>query len=272
MSHSIVSPIVESSSAVENLPAYDSTTYCMGYWLVAENAKRPIDHYIALIPKTVEMLAGRRLVLFTDNSTISQFVSQCCLLHKVDLMCSVRSVFELPALEFARGIVHQTECYGRDRPVPVDFQKEKGLLHYWRDFMGSGPHAYQRILAIWLSKVFLVHEIAQRNPFESSQFAWVDATVARFNTRRSNWNFVTLANRSETICHYGSRMRKLGQPLSLNASFLKGDQAAWSSLLKLYVSELACAVREQYPNDEETILHNVKAAHPQMFLSVDLTG
>src|SRR5262249_31361834 len=66
MSHPTVRPAlgtnVGTNSAVQDQAGSDSTTYCMGYWVLAENAKRPVDHYIALIPKTVEMLAGQRLV------------------------------------------------------------------------------------------------------------------------------------------------------------------------------------------------------------------
>src|SRR5579871_1407073 len=161
--------------------AEPSTTYCMGYWPIPGNAKNPAEHYETFIPRTVAMLSGQRMVLFTDDLRTSQIVAQCCKRSEVDLLHIGRSISDLPGLPFARDILRQTECYGRDRTRPEDFQNEKGSVHYWRDFIGSGPQAYEKILAIWLSKVFLIHEVVQHNPFDSEQFAWVDASVARFN-------------------------------------------------------------------------------------------
>jgi hypothetical protein len=116
----------------------------------------------------------------------------------------------------------------------------------------------------------LIGEVIQRDPFISRHWAWVDATAARFSGHRSNWNFVEAPERTGVIAHYSSAMRKNGRPLSVNASFLKGDTGAWQRLTALYIEELQRAVEDPYPNDEETLLHNVAQAHPDLFWTLDL--
>jgi hypothetical protein len=241
----------------------------MGYWRLPDNAKHPVGHYLALIPRSLEMLRGERLIFFTDDPSIRQMVETCCKRNAVSVISLSKEVPDLPAFESAAAIVQQTALFGSDTEPPRAFNNEKGLLHYWRDFVGSGPVQYRKILAIWLSKVLLMHECVVRNPFESGHFAWIDASISRFNSHRANWNFVKVADRDGVICHYSSRMRKWGLPLTINASFLKGDSRTWARLAGLYSDELREAARERYPNDEETILHGVNAKHVTMFSPID---
>jgi hypothetical protein len=259
----------ESSNAQDIGASPGSTTYCMGYWKIPGNIKHPVDHYIALMPRTIEMLRGERLLLFTDDESIRELVRNCCTRSMVTLTCLTRHVLDLPTHEYANRILQQTAAFGSSAERPENFNREKGLLHYWRDYLGSGPAVYQNVLAIWLSKVFLGHEVAQQNPFGSSHFAWIDASISRMNYQRANWNFVTLASPRRVISHYGGLMRKAGRLLSMSASFLKGDQDAWSSLITLYRNELSRAIHETYPNDEETILHSVKEKHADALLTID---
>lgn len=247
-----------------------STTYCMGYWRVPENAKRPPEHYLALIPNTIRMLGHQNLLFFAEEPAIHAWVERLCAASDIKVICRRKAMTQLPTLDAAAQIVRQTESYGRGTSMPARFNDEKGLWHYWRDLLGSGESCYQNILAIWLSKVCLVHEAMREDPFGSGQFAWIDSTAARFNGQRKRWNFAELDSRPLAIHHYSSTMRKFGQPLSLNASFLKGCRVAWADLLELYRAELARIVCEQYPNDEETILHNIKEQRPGLFLTVDL--
>lgn len=245
------------------------TTYCLGYWVLPGNAKRPVGHYVALLPRTIQMIAGKRLILLTDDTRVVQLVRDCCLQGGVELLWWNRHVGDLPAFDLAAEIVQRTDDFGRGSQCPSDLNREKGLLHYWRDLVGSGAAAYQQILAIWLSKVLILDEVSRINPFASAQFAWIDASVSRFNFHRRNWNFVTLPLHADRIAHYGSIMRKHGVQLSVNASFLQGDRAAWSRLGALYLAALTTAVGEQYPNDEETLLHSVREKQPEIFLRVD---
>jgi hypothetical protein len=250
-------------------PTDAMTTYCLGYWVLPDNAKRPVGHYVALLPLTIRMIAGQRLILLTDDSRVVQLVRDCCTQDGVELLWWNRCVGDLPAFGLAAEIVQRTEEFGRGSERPSDFHREKGLLHYWRDLLGGGAAAYRQILAIWLSKVMILEEASRINPFASAQFAWIDASVSRFNRHRRNWNFATLPQQADKIAHYGSIMRKHGNPLSLNASFLRGDRLAWSRLGELYLAALTAAVSEPYPNDEETILHGVREKQPDAFLRVD---
>ena len=246
-----------------------STTYCMGYWPVPENGKYPLSHYLTLIPETIAMLAGERLLLFTDDARVQQLVANLCAKYAVSVLFSLRRTAELPAVEFARRILGQTESFGAGQQRPGVFNAEKGLLHYWRDFIDGGAENYLKVLSIWLSKVFLVNEVAADNPLGCAQFAWVDASIARLNGQRPGWNFARLPSYPRRVAHYRSRMRKHGRPLSLSAGFLKGDPQAWSSLAEVYARELELAAGEPYPNDEETILHSVRDKNPDLFAYVD---
>jgi hypothetical protein len=246
-----------------------ATTYCMGYWQVPENAKRPPAHYAELLPLTLRMLAGRQLIFLTDNVVVQRWIESLARQNSVRVHIVTRAVDSLPAAPFARQILHQTERYGDGLAAPVEFNREKGLLHYFRDLRGSGPVAYQKILAIWLSKVLLMGELMQADPFDSQYLAWVDATAARFNGQRANWDFIAMADRPGVVAHYASAMRKNGKALSINASYLKADAASWTRLVALYLQQLQRAVDERYPNDEETILHELTQAHPDLFRALD---
>jgi hypothetical protein len=246
-----------------------STTYCLGYWQIPGNAKRALAHYATLLPSTLSMLAGKSLVFLSDDVVVQRWVEALGRDRGVTVRSVRRELMTLPAVGFADQIVRQTQRYGAGSTAPLQFSQEKGLLHYWRDFTASGAEAYRQILAIWLSKVLLTQEVIDSDPFGSEHFAWVDATASRFNGERPNWNFAEVEGRSGSLAHYSSRMRKQGRALSLNASFLKGDRHAWERVHTLYLEELGRAVDEVYPNDEETVLHDVVQAHPDLFRALD---
>jgi hypothetical protein len=242
----------------------------MGYWQIPENAKRPLAHYATLLPATLAMLAGQRLVFLSDSVVVQRWVEAVARASGVQMIAVSKSIDALPAREFTAHFLRQTERYGAGTAVPAQFNQEKGLWHYWRDFRASGSAVYQKLLAIWLSKVLLMEEFARSDPFGSEYFAWVDATAARFNGRRLNCNFVGAAGRDGMIAHYRSAMRKYNRALSLNASFLKGDRRAWERLTALYREQLQfAAIQEPYPNDEETLLHEIIRAHPDLFWVLD---
>jgi hypothetical protein len=241
----------------------------MGYWQIPENAKRPLAHYATLLPATLGMLAGQHLVFMSDSVVVQRWVESLAHASGVRLTIVSKSIDALPAAEFVPRFVSQTERYGARTPLPAQFDQEKGLWHYWRDFRASGAEVYRKLLAIWLSKVLLMDELARSDPFGSEYFAWVDATVARFNGRRTNYGFVEAAGHAGTIAHYRSAMRKHGRTLSLNASFLRGDRRAWERSTALYRERLQLAVQEPYPNDEETLLDEIVRTHPDLFWNLE---
>lgn len=241
----------------------------MGYWQIPENTKRSPAHYATQLPATLAMLAGQRLVFWSDSVVVQRWLETLARAGGVQLIAVSKPIDALPAGELTAQFVHQTERYGAGTAAPVQFNQEKGLWHYWRDFRISGSAVYQKLIAIWLSKVLLMEEVARSDPFGSDYVAWVDATAARFNGRRRHWNFVEAASRDGMIAHYRSSMRKNGRALSLNASFLKGDRRAWERLATLYREQLQLAVQEPYPNDEETLLHEIICAHPELFQVLD---
>jgi hypothetical protein len=148
-------------------------------------------------------------------------------------------------------------------PRPDAFASEKGVTHYWRDLKGGGADAYRAMLAIWLSKIALTSDVARDH--ESMSVAWVDASVARFNLRRTNWNFTQDQGHPAKISHFASPMRFFGRPLPLNASYLEGRSSVWTELERLFNAMLEKALQMPYGHDEETVLAQCLSASPDLF-------
>lgn len=241
--------------------------YVSGLWHVPGNRKRDPAHYRATFARTMAMLRGRRLVFLSDEEQVLDWARGLARDHAVDLKPVVRPVDSLPTWGAAAGLTARCRDMALDAgPRPAALTAEKGLVHYWRDYKGSGAEAYRRIVAIWTSKVPLLAEtLAQEPPRDC---AWIDASAARFSGRRTSWDFTRVRASDGRIAHYGNQMTYLGQRLPLNASFLCGNRAAIGRLAPLFDDALQGALRQPYAHDEETILGAVHQRHPELFEAV----
>ena len=242
-------------------------TYVMAYWPIASNAKRSLDHYTKHMALSLEMLAGENLYFISGNNSILASVEELCRKNNINLHVDKLLLDDLARQSSMEGLLDCAKRFGaRLRAPPADFQNDKGLIHYWRDLRQAGEDAFKKIFCIWHSKIDLLHAASRANPFSSSEFAWVDASISRFSGRRPGWDFRQLsAPRAGVVHHYPNVMCKGGRQLALNASFLLGDTAVIDRLYAAYEDAFALCLREDYPNDEETVLHTIVSRMPELF-------
>lgn len=241
--------------------------YVSGLWHVPSNCKRDPAHYRATFARTMAMLRGHRLVFLSDDDGVLIWAQGLARDHGVDLKPALRPVESLPNWGTAAALTERCREMALDAgPRPAALTAEKGLVHYWRDYMGSGARAYRRIVTIWTSKVPLLAECVEQA--RQGDIAWIDASAARFNGRRTSWDFTRVPVPEGRIAHYGNQMTYLGQRLPLNASFLCGTVAAIGRLAPAFEDALQAATRQPYAHDEETILGAVHQRQPALFETV----
>lgn len=241
-------------------------TYVMGYWPIPGNAKRSLDHYTEHLALSLEMLAGQNLYFISGNNQVLTSVESLCRRHGIRLHVEKLLLDGLAKRPQMDLLLQRARAFGAKLAAPpADFNRDKGLIHYWRDLRQSGEDTFKRVFCVWHSKLDLLHRAAEHNPFGSRDFAWVDASISRFNQQRPGWDFRQCQAMPGVIRHYPNVMRKNGRELALNASFLLGDRAAIDALHAAYETAFAASLAEDYPHDEETVLDSVVAQHPQLF-------
>lgn len=241
-------------------------TYVMAYWPVPENAKRSLSHYTEHLALSMEMLAGCNLHFIGENNSVVKSVEALCRQYGINLHSEKMLIDDLRKRPDMELLLQRARNFGSKlKSPPADFQRDKGLIHYWRDLQQSGDDAFKRVFCIWHSKVDLLHKAVSDNPFSSTEFAWVDASISRFNGQRARWDFRLVPCVPGVISHYPNIMRKNGSELALNASFILGDRAAIDRLHEAYEKAFADCLAEDYPNDEETVLDSIVRRTPQLF-------
>ena len=245
-------------------------TYVMAYWPVPANAKRTLDHYNEHLALSLEMLAGENLCFISGNNHVLATVESLCKAHRINLHLEKVLLDDLRKRPQMDVLLQRARNFGAKLAAPpVDFGRDKGLIHYWRDLRQAGDEAFKRVFCIWHSKMDLLHWAATQNPFSSSEFAWVDASISRFNQQRPGWDFRQVrCPPPGVVHHYPNVMRKNGAELAINASFLLGDRLAVEKLHEEYEKAFANSLLEDYPNDEETVLDGVVRRMPHMFSAI----
>jgi len=255
---------------LREMKAEESRTYVMGFWPVAENTKNSLDHYSRYITLSLEMLSGENLFFMSGSDTVISSVKVKCERVGIKLHCEKMSIHDLSKHQYMETLLQRTKNFGeRLEHPPANFKNDKGLSHYWRDLRTSGEQSFRQMFSIWHSKIDLLRRASLENRFGSRQFAWVDASVSRFNHQRFGWDFRQLpVELPNTVYHYPNMMRKNGRQLAINASFLLGDAKAGESLQAAYDEAFAASLEEDYPNDEETVLDTVVSRMPRLFHAI----
>ena len=247
-----------------------ATVFVTGLWRIEGGVKRTSDHYRTLLPGLCALLRGCRLIAHSDSDEIFDLFARHAEAHEVALTCERIAIEDLPGHDAAGRLARNCAAMRLDaHPRPAAYHDEKGVIHYWRDHHDGGAEAYRRLLSIWCSKVPLMAAHAARGAdAQAARFVWVDASVARFNERRENWNFRKAALKPDALCHYASSMRSFGAPLPLNASFLCADEARWRAVSQLFARMLECAFEQPYAHDEETVLAACVRETPELFFAI----
>ncbi len=246
--------------------------YCSGYWQLEANLKRNLSHYQQLLPKTMKMIRGERLHLFCGDQFFASHAASLARRYSINLTSEIVDLGDLPTRDLIVPILRACESRRSLLPEFMDptnaspLRREKGEIHFWRDYMRSGPGVYKDLLSIWTSKIPLVSRwISSAEMYHNGAVAWIDLSVSRFRGSRTRWNFCRQVWPEDRICHYSSPMAYKGKRLPLNASFIGAPSRLWSSLESLYLQCLESHASDGYAHDEETILSHVLESNPDLF-------
>lgn len=245
-------------------------TFCSGLWLVPGNPKRDPNHYFKYLDLTIEMLSGGNLIFHCSDAIILERVEALCRKNSIDLRLRNTVVEKLPAYHYSATFLENCHNMGLDAfPEPVDKNREKGVLHYWRDYKAGGAEAYRQMITIWLSKIDLAMSAVKEAHGSSQEVAWIDASISRFNRKRDNWDFRNSEVEEYRLNHFRTGVNYFGKQLPINASFLHAKPEAWFTVHELFQASLRSALKMTYAHDEETILSHCKIANPDIFNALD---
>jgi hypothetical protein len=237
----------------------DNITYIMGYWKLPGNKKNNLKHYRVYLPRTLHTLKHKSLVLFYENDDILEYIQHFS--KNINLKPIKIDICDLPAFNITESYVES--CKNQNNQQLVGKQDTKGLTHYWRDFRGSGHDIYRKLITIWMSKVFLIERIIQQNPFNTENFAWIDASLSRTNLNINNYIFNPIKINANI-----SGMWYKGKKIYNGAGFMISSHTTWLIFIDLYRQKLEALKDSNYAHDEETIIFNIYMDNPSLFRHV----
>lgn len=238
--------------------------YVSGYWPLIGNQKRSQAYYEKLLPSTFSALQGQQLVFCSSSSILLEQMQEMSKKFQISMQPMLLPVDRLPGWDLSKDLADCCVNMKLDQwTAPNRFYGEKGVTHYWRDYKQSGYSIYRSMLAIWLSKVYLVERIASQSSCQ--YFAWVDASIARFCGQRTNWRYWLLPDDPFRVSHYAGLSRYYGRRLPLNASFLSASKSSWGLLSQAFSEVAKVASLLPYGHDEETIMSECVRSSPHLF-------
>ncbi len=249
------------------------TTFCLGYWHIQQNKKHNIEHYLNLIPETLLSLEDTNMVFFYNDEVVLDYIKKH---KKTEQFIPIKLDFEeLPTYSVSNNYL--TSCKNQNIEQIEDIyskndlsiNKEKGYKHFQREYLQSGEESFKKLFSIWTSKLLLIEETINTNPFDSEYFSWVDVSIARFNQKRKKWNFVENNYSKKYIYHYKSTMYYYGDTLNLNASYFFGHKKKWNTIIPLYTKQIEESKNSNYAHDEETLLNLVYKKNKKHFYKLD---
>lgn len=258
MERSSLSPVAEFKKQI---------LYVSAYYHIPKR-KMPhmgIGRYVRLMPESLKMISGSRLVFYYEEDFIGTLVTRLCENYNIELSLVRREIAQLPRRREAQLIA---ACADDKEPQAKSVGREKGLGHFRGMILNDDRSEYEDNLTIWLSKIDLVMESCARIPSDVTGVAWMDIGIAKFNYLRRNWRFNAVQPVDEAMQHYSSPMRLRGEKLPLNASFLQAAPDKWSDVSEAYAVALGDVCGDSYPHDEETVLAVVVRQNPEFFRCV----
>ncbi len=275
-------------------PSRDELTFCTGYWPVPGNRKRDRSHYRTLLPETLRMLGERRVVFFHADEL--DLAALRALAPRAQLQPVRIAIEELPSFEIAgrylracrareggreaiaaralaglplgRRLLAWPAWLRRSPGLPYRL-KEKGLIHLEREILAAGDRVYLALFSIWTSKILLVQDWIRQARSASAYYAWIDASIPRFNRQRRNWAFMEQDYAPGRIYHYRNHMRYQGRRCPINASLLLGSREAFLALAAGFREVLEGQQDSGYAHDEETLLHLVHGSRSGLFTPIE---
>jgi hypothetical protein len=249
-----------------------TTTFCTGYWRIDNNRKKTAAQYVRHFAGLCDHIPNGRLVVFHEDDDILAHLRDVGRARGVRIVGRRIALTELPTFPLSERLLAGCRAMAAAQASrPTAFRNEKGTLHYWRDYVDGGEDVYRRLVTIWTSKIPLVLRAGMGGDAVSApRYAWVDASIARFDRRRSGWRFAARPHPAHAVAHYRSVMRFRGDRLPINASLLSAPSALWPELDGLFRRTLegVLADADAYAHDEETVLGLCHRRHPGLFAAI----
>ncbi len=248
----------------------DDTTYITGFWHIKGNTKRDIEHYLKSIPGTLDLLKDKKVVLFYDDEKILDFFKKH--LKTNNFKAVKRKIEELPTHKISKDYLESCKNSNVEYLKKLNEKRlapEKGYLKYFRDYKKSGEDVFKKTFTVWTSKIYLVEEIIDKNPFNSEFFAWVDASVSRFNNKRKKWDFAKIKFSDKWIYHYDGNIRLYGKKQNVNTGFLFAHKKRWLKFIPQYKSQIKKSADDNYGHDDESLVNLVQRNYPSLFKKIN---
>ena len=240
-----------------------TTTYISGYWIIDNNKKNGKTHYLDKLPKTLELIKDSNLIFYYNEDEVAELVKNN---FNGNLKLIKKSIDDLPTKNIAEEYLESGKQQNNEALSKININNEKGLTHYQREYIKSGPDIYKNLFTIWTSKLFIIEECIKTNPFNSEYFAWIDASASRFNI---NNIFYHKQYDDTAIFNPGySKMKYYGINLNICAYFMIAHHKKWNDLLPIYKNKLEECKTSKYCHDEETILQLVYQNNKELFKSI----
>lgn len=247
----------------------DKTTFCTGLWHLRANRKKTFSQYLEILPQTLSMISGGKLIVFSDETAILEEFAKVAARFEITVLPSLISIKALPMYEASAGLLQACVRMGAINWLSILRIRDRGRNLYRRQYKAGGAENYRAVTSIWLSKMFLVRDAAVlSNPFRTEYSAWMDTSVSRFNGKRQNSNFAEQAFGPQHFYLYGTKSRYKGRLMKLNASFMLAENKNWGPVCGLFEAEIGKASLDNYAHDDETILNRVIIQRPELFAEI----
>lgn len=238
-------------------------TFISGYWSLSENNKNNVKYYKEKLPKTLQLINNENLIFYYNEDEVANLVKTT---FKGNLKLVKKSINDLPTKKLADIYLESGKTQNNDELVKINDIDEKGLVHYQREYIVSGPEVFKSLFTIWTSKLFIIEECIKNNPFNTQFFSWLDASASRVNINKI---FYIRQYDDTAIYNLGySKMKYYGKKLQVCAYFMTAHKNKWEELLPLYKKKLDDLKTDKYCHDEETILQEIYSEHKELFKSI----
>jgi len=234
----------------------NNITYVIGYWKIPNYKKHDYNYYYDTIRDNLNNFIDKKVIFYYKNNDILNIVKR---IKNTNIIFIKKNIIYLPTWNISRFYLES--CKNQKLGYLYN-NKEKGLIHYKREFLLGGPEVYRKIFTIWTSKIYLIENAITENFFNTKYFAWVDAGL-KFNIN----SYIRSINYKNKRINglYGFSLKYLGEKIYMSAGIMISDTNTWLNFIPLFKQELENNKKSNYAHDEETLIHIIHKKHPELF-------
>jgi hypothetical protein len=249
-------------------------TYVTGYWFVKNNAKRSYTSYLKIIENTFIMLKNCNIVFFYNESQVLDDIIP--LVKTKNIIFIKRPIENMKTFDISNNYINACKQNGKNL-LPYSKSQEKGKRHYNRECNKAGFDAYRKIFTIWTSKLFLLEEIMNLNPYKTANLCWIDSGISKFpiidpadqklDHGINIINGIFYGKRIHNKMNFieNNHMNMFGNKIPICACYFETSYEFIKTFNKIYLEFLEKYKDSNYCHDEETILAIIYSYHPNLF-------